>query len=853
MDSLHGEAPKDNEPDRAPDDAQPAADAVKLPTPTQITAEEFYRDMVIDLPGATQCVVLWGRKNQPSDHQWHRGDDAKRAAWMTGKAAGRKPGYFTPAAFADNAVVRYDGRSQENVIGLCSLWVDVEGSPTKYAKKDGPDKGYKDGTAAATAVRDFVQTTGLVPTHIVSTGSGGIHLHYVFDQLLSNTQWCALAERLVRRAGGVGLKIDAQCTTNSACIMRAPGSVHQDTGHPVTAWRWRRQNYTLEEFARLAGVDAAEYSDKPPAGAAADADINAEAIGTTHFRFSYVKAAGRCGAMRLAAAHNGRDTPYPVWILAVGTAKHSTEGEAYAHDISSGHEGYDGADTTKKSDSLTGGPATCDAWANAYGAGGPCDDCPHRGKIKSPVVLGRIVDTATPGVATEDAPSPDAGAPEHIREVNERYAQVRLGRKTMMADFLTPYMEVSGVHYGMEYMEIAAFRARYAGTFAPITKPGEKPRPLADAWLNHPQRRQYEGVVFAPGMDMPPGVLNLWQGYAVAPEAGDVSPWFHVLEAVSTDEATRAYVINWLAWKIQNPGGVPDTALIFTKGENSARGDAKGSGKNSIFTPILNIFGRHGLLANRPGQFAGQFNGHMQDKAFAVLDEAVFSSDPRQADTAKSLVTATYTVYESKGIDAIRGINRCAYVILTNHAHAWQATTDERRAVVIEAGGALQGRLDYWTQYYAWANGPGPAALLHYLQGVDVSGFNPRAIPRNDALQRQIEMTALRDPLVSWWHGVLDAGAVAWVEGGVSRRIELSDDADTEVPRDAMRLCYEQSPAVRGGRMSQWPAVSRRVRAWTRGNDGQRREAGERVRFDILPPLPTLRAQFTDATGTRFD
>lgn len=845
MDSLHGEAPKDNEPDRAPDDAQPTADAVKLPRPTEITAEEFYRDMVIDLPGATQCVVVWGRNDQPNDHQWHRGDDAKRAAWMAEKAAGRKPGYFTPAAFADNAVVRYDGRSQENVIGLRSLWVDIEGSSKKYAKKGGPENGYKGGTAAATALRDFAQTTGLVPTHIVSTGSGGIHAYYLFDPIIPIAPWRTLAKRLVQRAGELQFKIDAQCTTDAARIMRAPGSVHQDTGHPVTAWRWRRQNYTLEEFARLAGVEAAAYSEKPPAGAAADADINAEAIGTTHFQFSYVKAAGRCGAMRLAAAHNGRDTPYEAWIRMLVTAKNSIEGATGAQDFSSGHEDYNGADTTKKIDSLTGGPATCDAWANAYGAGGPCDTCEWRGKIKSPVVLGRIVDTATPGVATEDAPSPDAGAPDHVREMNERYALVRIGSKIVIADFRTPQSSAQGITYSMGYLDIAAFRTRYAGKFAPITKPGEKPRPLAEAWLNHPQRRQYEGLVFAPGETVPPNILNLWQGYAVAPEAGDVSPWLRLLDALVPDPTTRAYDLMWLAWKVQNPGGVPDTVLVFTGG--------KGTGKNSLFTPLLILFGRHAMLADDHELIAGRFTHHLMHLAFGVLDEAVFPGDPRLADRMKSRITARHMLYEQKGFDPVSGINRCAYVMLTNHAHAWQATTDERRAVVVETGDSLRGDHAFWAEYHAWANGPGPAALLHYLQAVDVSGFNPRAIPRNDALQRQIEMTALRDPLVSWWHGVLDAGAVAWVEGGVSRRIELSDDAETEVPRDAMRHCYEQSPAVRGGRMSQWPAVSRRVRAWTGGNDGQRREAGERVRFDILPPLPALRAQFTDATGTRFD
>lgn len=846
MDSLHGEAPQDNVPDSAPDDAQPAADdVVKLPRSAQLAPEGFFRDMAIDLPGATQGIITTDRKGAPNDHSWHRGDFVERAAWLAEKADGRQPGYFTPAAFNEGAVSRYKGRSQDNVIGLRSLWVDIEGSPTKYAKEGGPEKGYASDRDALRAIGEFVRATLLVPTHLVLTGSGGVHIYYLFDRIIQIEPWRGLAQRLVTLGAGAGFKIDAQCTTDAARIMRAPGSLHQDTGRLVQALRWRVENYTLEEFAELAGVEVSAYSNKPPAGAAADADINAEAIGTTHFQFSYVKAAEGCGAMRQAAAHNGRDTPYPVWTLMLVTAKHSTEGDAGAHDFSSGHEGYDEAATEKKLASLTGGPATCDAWANAYGAGGPCDTCEWRGKIKTPAVLGRIVDTSTPGVATEDAPSPDADAPDYVREMNERYALVRVGSKIVVADFQSPHVGAQGITYAMGYLDIAAFRTRHAGQYAPLTKPGEKARPLADAWLSHPQRRQYEGVVFAPGETVPPNILNLWQGYAVAPEPGDVSLWLRLLEVLVPDPAARPYVLMWLAWKVQNPGGVPDTVLVFTGG--------KGTGKNSLFTPLLTAFGRHAMLADDPELIAGRFTYHLMNLALGVLDEAVFVGDPRQSDRIKSRITARHMLYEQKGFDPVSGINRCAYVMLTNHAHAWQATTDERRAVVVETGDSLRGDHAFWTEYHAWANGPGPAALLHHLQGLDVSGFNPRAIPHNDALRRQIEMTSLRDPLVSWWYEVLDVGAVTWAEGGVSRRIELSDEAETEVPRDAMRLCYEQSPAVRGGRLSQWPAVSRRVRTWTGGRDAQRREAGGRVRFDVLPPLPALRAQFSDATGTRFD
>ena len=42
-----------------------------------------------------------------------------------------------------------------------------------------------------------------------------------------------------------------------------------------------------------------------------------------------------------------------------------------------------------------------------------------------------------------------------------------------------------------------------------------KPMPLAKYWLQHPQRRQYDGVIFRPLRDVR-GYFNLWTGFAVA-------------------------------------------------------------------------------------------------------------------------------------------------------------------------------------------------------------------------------------------------------------------------------------------------------------------------------------------------
>ena len=812
---------------------------------TRITPDEFYGDFqAIDNPEYAHALVTWDAQQQPKDHFWLK-CTPEYAARKTQRANGRKPAYHSTFCYPLAKVSRWKGRTQRNAAWTKVVMFEVEGSAEKYAKQDGPEKGYADGKAAAEALRRFFKKSGLIPSFVVTTGSGGVHVYYLFDRAITPEQYVLRSSALLAKAIELGLKIDGNVMCDAARIMRAPGSVHQTTGNPVEVYRGRVEPYTLDEFDASAGCDGQVIAAAKSSVALAIArtfsveqrSINSDVLGVAS-KYSYAQAATSCPAMRQAAMRNGQDTPYGVWILALRTAALSIEGREFAHDISCRHPDYDEAETDKKIDSLTGGPAGCAAWSQAYGPDGPCNSCAYLGQVKNPAVqLGAIVDVTPPG---EDALAEPERAPDWVRELNQRFAVVRHGSKVVVVDFQTPSMTGNGVTYGFGFLDIAAFRAMFNGRFAPVEKPGQKPKPLSDAWLSHPQRRQYEGLVFAPGNEtLPANILNLWRGFAVPAANGDVSLWLHLLAALAPDATERNYVLRWLAWKVQNPGGVPDTILIF-KG-------AKGTGKNSLFDPLVTLFGRHAMLAADPELIAGRFTWHLMTLCFAVLDEAVFVGDPKQADRIKSRVTAKTMQYEQKGMDPISGLNQCAYAMLTNHVHAWQAQRDERRAVVIDVGEALRGDFDFWNRYHDWVNGPGPGALLHYLQSIDLIGFNPRQIPKGEALRQQIELTALRDPCVSWWHQCLTEGAVR-VHSTVH---PLHTDKETEIERAVLRQSYEQCAAARGRQVADFSLVAKRLCQWA-GPDGIRtarpRTGTGRNRFDVLPPLQVLRDAFTEAT-----
>lgn len=375
----------------------------------RIESAKFFTDIAVPHPDGVQGLVFERGNGKLDDHLWNmRGADPGN--WTAEKANGKKPAYMTMGTFRRDAVERFKGRTKDNVLALGGFWIDVEGSEDKG--------GYEGKKNVLAAVVEFGRATSVTPTHIVMTGSGGAHLHYVLSKPITPAEWLGRAQTLVALAAQHRLRIDAPVTTDAARIMRAPGSIHQKTGVEVLAYRWRTENYELDVWDRLTGyVPATEPLEQDEVGPvpewAKSTGINGLVL-EDKTKYSYKRAAEKCGAMRQAAQRNGRDTPYPVWILAIKTADLSTEGREYAHEISSGHEKYDHDKTDKKINSLTGGPAGCDAWANAYGAGGPCDTCEWRGKIENPAVqLGTegdvVADEVIDGgqVASADLSMPD--------------------------------------------------------------------------------------------------------------------------------------------------------------------------------------------------------------------------------------------------------------------------------------------------------------------------------------------------------------------------------------------------------------------------------------------------------------
>jgi hypothetical protein len=299
-------------------------------------------------------------------------------------------------------------------------------------------------------------------------------------------------------------------------------------------------------------------------------------------------------------------------------------------------------------------------------------------------------------------------------------------------------------------------------------------------WLQHPGRLQYEGVVFEPGGEpMLPGRLrNLWQGFAVVPQAGR---WplmqAHIGGVLANgDQRAAEYIVRWLAWTLQHPGEVAEVALVF-------KGD-EGVGKGRLTNAMMRLFGPHALTIANPKLLTGDFSGHLQWCSFLVLEEAFWDDRLGGEGVMRHLITDPLISIHPKGFKPFSARN-CLHCIMNGNAD-WVVPTSHsaRRYAVFEVSGARRDDRAYFDALNVELDGGGLAAMAWDLLGMDLGEWHPRLLYETAALTDQ-KQESLRG-LDAWVEGLLQDGVLPGsVEGYPDRA--LSGDllrSAREVVRD---------------------------------------------------------------------
>lgn len=342
-----------------------------------------------------------------------------------------------------------------------------------------------------------------------------------------------------------------------------------------------------------------------------------------------------------------------------------------------------------------------------------------------------------------------------VDDINQEYALVLIGQKAV----IVREQEVGPIEDRMRILLIDAFKHKFSNKFTEILdRSGNiKQVTYAAAWLQHKERRDFDGIEFYPdpeGAKNAPRYLNLWRGFAVQPAPKDHGYTVfedHLLTNVCNgDLELFRWVFGWFAHLVQRPRERPGTSLVF-------RGKM-GTGKTKIGEVFGSLFPAHYFMVDDPRYIVGQFNSHMASCLLLQAEEAVWAGDKAAEGRLKGLVTSKFQMIEAKGIDPIRLENYVRLIMTSNEDWVVPAGKDERRFAVLDVHPRCAQNHAYFAEMDQELDNGGREALLHDLLAFDLSKVDLWTIPKTAALLEQ----KLRsfDPIESWWFERLTEGHI---------------------------------------------------------------------------------------------
>ncbi|MEI6414997.1 MAG: DUF5906 domain-containing protein [Pseudomonadota bacterium] len=289
---------------------------------------------------------------------------------------------------------------------------------------------------------------------------------------------------------------------------------------------------------------------------------------------------------------------------------------------------------------------------------------------------------------------------------------------------------------------------------------------LYPLWEKMRSRRTYynccfhpkPGVINKPSPDLPSGqVLELFTGLAIHPKHGNCTLILaHIFEVwCSSDKVAFAFLMGWLARMYQKPHERGHTAIVFKSGE--------GIGKNILLDFLVAAWGRHGITISDSAQVIGKFNDHLSTSIMVFLNEAIWGGDRAHEGALKRLITDETLEVERKYIPRFEVRNCVHLVIASNNDWAVPVGLDDRRFFILDVSEARKGDHEYFALLANEIRNGGAAAFIHLLLKWDISGFNPRDIPRGLACASRThadQKLRTANSAVKWWCHCLEVGFI---------------------------------------------------------------------------------------------
>jgi hypothetical protein len=228
---------------------------------------------------------------------------------------------------------------------------------------------------------------------------------------------------------------------------------------------------------------------------------------------------------------------------------------------------------------------------------------------------------------------------------------------------------------------------------------GTKPLPAAEVWLHSALRRTGDVGMWEIGKE-PPNALNIYQGLAIEPVKCKREEVRFFLDFIShticrDNVDYYNYLLDLLAFKVQQPLSISGVCLVLQGGE--------GTGKGSLCRVMETIMGQaHSMAVSRRDSLLGEYCGGLIAGALWVTaNEAVWAGHHGEAERLKALITEPNLEWNDKYTPMWSQRNCIQLSITTNNNWAVPADFDSRRFFVLRIADDKAKDEAYWNEFNA--------------------------------------------------------------------------------------------------------------------------------------------------------
>jgi len=155
--------------------------------------------------------------------------------------------YITPNQF-------WDWRKTKQLAGLCANWLEIDTTNHSILSE-------ADSNQVIEEVFEQLANSNLpMPSHYVLSGSGGIHLYWVYQMTPAYywkvNNWRSITNKLIDGLsnGGSLWSVDVGASRDPSRVMRMPGTIHGNSGRTVKAFNNPNVAYSFSSLATKLGL-----------------------------------------------------------------------------------------------------------------------------------------------------------------------------------------------------------------------------------------------------------------------------------------------------------------------------------------------------------------------------------------------------------------------------------------------------------------------------------------------------------------------------------------------------------------------------------------------------------------------